>query len=128
LGSQNFLHRFAWRFRWALSSRLARPARCFAQDTSSQPDHDASIIRQKATSLQTVVVTGSNIRRVDLETASPVVTIDRAAIQASGKVTLGDLVQQLPAMTGGNVNPQCQQWRRCWRLQRQPARPGFIAH
>ena len=61
---------------------------------------------QKASNLQTVVVTGSHIRRVDLETASPVVTIDRAAIQASGKLTLGDLVQDLPAVTGGNTNPQ----------------------
>ncbi|WP_449422056.1 TonB-dependent receptor plug domain-containing protein [Rhodanobacter lindaniclasticus] len=34
------------------------------------------------------------------------ITIDRAQITASGKMTLGDLIQQLPAMTGGNVNPQ----------------------
>src|SRR5580658_3317203 len=61
---------------------------------------------QQASTLQTVVVTGSHIRRVDLETASPVVTIDRAAIKASGKLTLGDLVQDLPAVTGGNTNPQ----------------------
>ncbi len=56
--------------------------------------------------LQTVVVTGSLIRRVDLETSNPVVTIDRAQIEATGKMTLGDLVQDLPAMTGGNTNPQ----------------------
>ena len=31
--------------------------------------------------LDTVVVTGSNIRRVDIETSSPVVDIDRAAVQ-----------------------------------------------
>ena len=59
----------------------------------------------KAQTLQTVVVTGSLIRRVDMETANPVVTIDRTQIMASGKTTLGDLVQELPAMTGGNVNP-----------------------
>src|SRR5579859_6012118 len=76
----------------------------FAQDAQSNttppPDH------AKSKTLETVSVTGSLIRRVDVETASPVVTIDRAAIQATGKQTLGDLVQQLPAMTGGNVNPQ----------------------
>jgi outer membrane receptor protein involved in Fe transport len=54
--------------------------------------------------LQTIVVTGSNIRRVDLETANPVVTVDRAQIQASGKVTLGDLIQELPSMTGSPQN------------------------
>jgi outer membrane receptor protein involved in Fe transport len=51
-------------------------------------------------------VTGSNIRRVDIETSNPVITIDRAAIQKTGKLTLGDLVQQLPAVTGPNINPQ----------------------
>jgi len=76
----------------------------FAQDAQSAntPPPDQS----KSKTLETVTVTGSLIRRVDVETASPVVTIDRAQIQATGKQTLGDLVQQLPAMTGGNVNPQ----------------------
>ncbi len=67
---------------------------------------DGSTDQAKSKTLETVTVTGSLIRRVDVETASPVVTIDRAQIQATGKQTLGDLVQQLPAMTGGNVNPQ----------------------
>src|SRR5690348_7915822 len=56
--------------------------------------------------LETITVTGSNIRRVDIETSNPVITIDRAAIQKTGKLTLGDLVQQLPAVTGPNINPQ----------------------
>jgi len=61
---------------------------------------------QKGQALDTIVVTGSNIRRVDIETANPVVTIDRAAIQQSGKLTLGDLVQDLPAVTGPVTNPR----------------------
>jgi len=61
---------------------------------------------QKSQALDTIVVTGSNIRRVDIETANPVVTIDRAAIQQSGKLTLGDLVQDLPAVTGPVTNPR----------------------
>jgi outer membrane receptor protein involved in Fe transport len=61
---------------------------------------------QKSQSLETIVVTGSNIRRVDVETANPVVTIDKAAIQASGKVNLGDLVQDLPSIAGNAMNPQ----------------------
>ena len=43
----------------------------------------------KARNLETIVVTGSNIRRVDMETANPVITIDHAAISKSGKTTLG---------------------------------------
>jgi len=60
---------------------------------------------QKSQSLETIVVTGSNIRRVDIETANPVVTIDAAAIQNTGKLTLGDIVQSLPAQMNG-TNPQ----------------------
>ena len=69
-----------------------------AQDTGTPPT--------KSQSLETIVVTGSNIRRVDIETASPVVTIDRAQIQASGKVNLGDLIQELPQMAGAAMTPQ----------------------
>ncbi len=77
----------------------------FAQDTGTQ-DAANQPSAKKAATLQTVVVTGSNIRRVDLETSNPVVTIDAAQIKATGALTLGDIVQQLPAVTGGNVNPQ----------------------
>jgi outer membrane receptor protein involved in Fe transport len=76
----------------------AAPA--MAQDT------DAQAADQKSQSLETIVVTGSNIRRVDIETSNPVVTIDKAAIQQSGKLTLGDLVQDLPASTGPVMNPR----------------------
>ena len=61
---------------------------------------------QNSQKLETITVTGSNIRRVDIETSNPVITIDRAAIQKTGKLTLGDLVQQLPSVTGPNINPQ----------------------
>ena len=60
---------------------------------------------QKSQSLETIVVTGSNIRRVDIETANPVLTIDHAQIQQSGKLTLGDLVQSLPSIAGSPLNP-----------------------
>ncbi|SFN09118.1 TonB-dependent Receptor Plug Domain [Dokdonella immobilis] len=56
--------------------------------------------------LDTIVVTGSAIRRVDIETSNPVITIDRAAIQKSGKLTVGDLVQELPSIAGNATNPQ----------------------
>jgi len=56
--------------------------------------------------LQTVVVTGSLIRRVDTETASPVTIIDRQNITNSGKPTLGDVLQQLPSIAGDATNPQ----------------------
>lgn len=71
----------------------------------AQSAPDTSQKESGSQSLETIVVTGSNIRRVDLETANPVVTIDRETIQKTGKLTLGDLMQALPAVTGGNSNP-----------------------
>ncbi len=59
-----------------------------------------------ADKLQTIVVTGSRIRRVDIENASPVLTIDRQEIQKSGKVTIGDLIQDLPSIAGNATNPR----------------------
>ncbi|MGB4858183.1 MAG: TonB-dependent receptor, partial [Dokdonella sp.] len=55
--------------------------------------------------LETVVVTGSRIRRVDLETASPVFSIDAASIAKSGKLTLGDIIQESPSIAGAATNP-----------------------
>ncbi len=61
--------------------------------------------KNKAKTLEAVVVTGSLIRRVDAETASPVVTLDRAALTNSGKPVLGDVLQQLPSISGNATNP-----------------------
>jgi len=60
---------------------------------------------QQAANLDRIEVTGSRIRRVDAENASPVVTIDRAAIEKTGKLTIGDLVQELPNIAGAATNP-----------------------
>lgn len=70
------------------------------------PDQTTPPSTNKAKNLQAVVVTGSLIRRVDAETASPVVTLDRAAISNSGKPVLGDVLQQLPSISGNATNPQ----------------------
>lgn len=76
----------------------------FAQDTgnaAANPPAD-----KKAQQLETIVVTGSRIRRVDIETANPVFAIDRQTITQSGAVTLGDLVQETPAISGQATNPR----------------------
>ena len=72
---------------------VAQNAPATSQSSQNQPQ-----------TLQTIVVTGSHIRRVDLETANPVVTVTSQQIQQSGAVTVGDLIQQLPAVTGSPQN------------------------
>jgi iron complex outermembrane receptor protein len=53
------------------------------------------------TELQEVVVTGSRIRRVDVETANVIVNISEKDIQATGLTTVGDVLQRLPSVSGG---------------------------
>ena len=81
---------------------LAGTGVAFAQDaTTPAPATDAD----QAKTLDRIEVTGSRIRRVDAENASPVVTIDRQAIEKTGKLTIGDLVQELPNIAGAATNP-----------------------
>ncbi|HZY33266.1 MAG TPA: TonB-dependent receptor, partial [Rhodanobacter sp.] len=101
----------------SLAVRLALTAGIFtaaavAQAQTPQTDNPPSSdqatppSKSKAKTLQAVVVTGSLIRRVDAETASPVVTLDRATISNSGKPVLGDVLQQMPSISGNATNPQ----------------------
>jgi iron complex outermembrane receptor protein len=56
-------------------------------------------------SLDEVIVTGSRIRRVDAETASPIMVIDNKIIEESGLQTVGDLIQRIPSVSGNATNP-----------------------
>src|SRR5476649_2192743 len=51
---------------------------------------------------QRVEITGSAIRRVESEGALPVTVISRDAIDKTGAQSITELIQKLPAMTGGN--------------------------
>src|SRR5688572_17338490 len=70
---------------------------CFALPAAAQQPEAGSEVDK----LETIVVTGSRIRRVDLETASPVFVIDKGQIEKTGKLTVGDLLQTMPTIAGG---------------------------
>ena len=53
-----------------------------------------------------IEVTGSRIKRTDVETVSPVLTIDRASIEASGLSSMGEIIQRAPIIAGAGTNPQ----------------------
>jgi outer membrane receptor protein involved in Fe transport len=63
----------------------------FAQDA----EEDAAI--------EEVVVTGSRIRRADIDSASPVTILDREDILAAGITDVGSLIQSMPAMSGSPI-------------------------
>ena len=56
--------------------------------------------------LDRIQVTGSRITRADIEGAVPVTVIDRAAIDASGKVSVADLLRDTTFSSFGNFRPQ----------------------
>jgi len=85
----------------ALGSAAAAGASLGFTNNAVAADAQAS----DATGLEEVVITGSHIRRVDAETASPVYVIDQSAIQESGITTVGDLVQRIPSISGAATNP-----------------------
>lgn len=53
-----------------------------------------------------VTVTGSRIRGTDVETAQPVFTMNREAIQATGLTSLGDIVGRMPFAATPEVTSQ----------------------
>ena len=53
--------------------------------------------------LQRVTVTGTNIKRTDTETASPVQVLTRDDIQRSGAATIADVIQSLNGNNNGSV-------------------------
>ena len=68
----------------------------FAQETTAPEGQDA-------TTLDRIEVTGSRIKRTDVETSQPIFTLDRADIQAQGLTSVGDVIQNLTA-NGSTLN------------------------
>ncbi|MCA0392510.1 MAG: TonB-dependent receptor [Proteobacteria bacterium] len=72
----------------------ALPASAIAQDGQAT----ATTTNKQPTDLDGVRVTGSRLRQVDVETAQPITLIDRAQIEKQGFQTVGDILQNDPAM------------------------------
>jgi len=73
----------------SLAALSAAPA--IAQDNSADE------------SFEEIVVTGSRIKRNDLESASPVTVVTRADMVATGMTDVGDLIQRMPAASGSPI-------------------------
>lgn len=68
-----------------------------AQDTSSDTE---------AKTLDRVEVTGSRLKRAEIEGASPVIVIDRSTIDASGDISVADVLRDSTFASFGNFKPQ----------------------
>ena len=67
---------------------------------------NVSVAQDGAEELERIQVTGSRIKRTDLEGAVPVTVIDREQIEFSGKTSVADLLRNQPINSGGSFRPQ----------------------
>lgn len=72
----------------------------FAQTQNQNDD------QEEAKSLDRVEVVGSRVKRADIEGALPVTVIDRAAIDATGKASVADVLRDTTFASFGNFRPQ----------------------
>ena len=77
----------------AASTFAAVPA--FAQETE-----------ESAATLDTIEVTGSRIKRADVEGALPITVINRAQIDASGEISVADYLRGTTFNSFGSIRPQ----------------------
>ena len=71
---------------------------------ASAPAASAQNAAAPAAPTQRVEVTGSNIKRIDAETSSPVQVINREAIRRSGAGSVRELLEQLPSSSPSSLS------------------------
>lgn len=89
---------------------LLMPAPIFGQAVTQQPDPAATttgteVRRDDVVQLEKFEVTGSRIRRLDMETVSPVVQLTTANIEAKGFITFSDAIRSLSFNNGQALSP-----------------------
>ena len=62
-------------------------------------------VEESAKSVERIEVTGSRIKRADMETASPVTVIDSSAILATGATSIDGVLQSMTSAGGAMTNP-----------------------
>ncbi len=72
----------------------------FANDAADVP---APASAKSADTLDTIVVTGSYLRRTDIETPSPVQVISTEEIEKSGMTTISDVIRNISADNSGSL-------------------------
>jgi iron complex outermembrane receptor protein len=89
----------------SLAALLCAPVAgiAFAQSAPADATSSQSTPDQKSKELQTIVVTGSAIPRIDTETPSPVTLISAQQIQRSGLTTISDVVRAISSDNSGSI-------------------------
>ena len=85
----------------AISLLLSAPV--VAQDTTTPAAPQDAPATQR-NDLDTIVITGSNLRGIDLQEAQPVIVLDSADLKQIGASTIGDALKQVSETGGGTGN------------------------
>jgi len=86
---------------YALGAGMIASLALTAAPVSAHDDEE-----EESSDLDRVQVTGSRIKRTDLEEALPVTVIDREMIELSGESNAADLIRNLPFNSLGSYRPQ----------------------
>ncbi|WP_141735280.1 TonB-dependent receptor [Oligoflexus tunisiensis] len=85
------------------------PVHAQAQDTETKPTEATGTTtgnekpKTPEKSTEVMAVTGTRIKRVDMNTAAPITILGKSEIEASGKQTVTDIVKAMPAAIGNSV-------------------------
>lgn len=79
---------------------LATAGTAMAQDANQKPAADAPEASKEATDLDTVIVTGSRIRRAGFDTLEPAMVVTREAIEVQGLTNVADALNRTPGFAG----------------------------
>ncbi len=92
--------RSAWNTRAALALILGASLIPAAVAQTTAPAQDTNDETKDAVKLEKFEVTGSRVKRLDVETPAPVVSYSANDIEAKGYTNIGDFIQSLPFNTG----------------------------
>jgi outer membrane receptor protein involved in Fe transport len=73
--------------------------------TPELSDAEFARLAEQDSTEEVIVITGSTIGRKNLTTPAPLSVLTRDALQAAGRATIGDIIQQLPSQSNG-INAQ----------------------
>ena len=78
-------------------SKAVRLAIAFGAASTAAFSASSFAAEEGAEKVERIQVTGSRIKRTDLESASPVLVLSRDDLNVSGQLSIGDILQQIPA-------------------------------
>ncbi len=85
------------------TSQLVRAALCLMAGSVLTMTGNAQTVKEEPAKLQKIEITGSNIKRIQTETASPVQIITRAELEKTGAQSLSAVIQNLTSNNTGSL-------------------------